>query len=402
MGDIRLLVLLVQMRAPSPLLRQELKYIAGDPITNEIKTKIVCIVLGFKSRMTKFEARDELQQQIARRTGQNTGGQPMNDGSVSFGWFVRNRYLPLREANWKPDTADVKKIQIMKDLVEKFAAVPLDVIDKFMLQTHINHLATFRSKDRVLQARAYLKSIFAEAVEQDFLVKDPSRNVTPPLNLRTKDRMVLTWDQLRLVLANLFAKDRVLLTLEMTDALRPSELFALRWTSFDGGKLTITETVYKGRIRPWGKTKKSLGDVHLPKGLADDLWLWKQECPDPSPAAFIFPNSEGGFMDTGNYRRRVLAPVGGKARITEADLPSAAPRDGDAGAREGIGEGHPGSPASCEARPYGERVYAGAAGEREADGRFCVRGTDGGATGRQSCVRFATECYQSAEVGACK
>ncbi|MGB9253809.1 MAG: hypothetical protein WCC25_03135, partial [Candidatus Korobacteraceae bacterium] len=146
MGDIRLLVLLVQMRAPSPLLRQELKYIAGDPITNEIKTKIVCIVLGFKSRMTKFEARDELQQQIARRTGQNTGGQPMNDGSVSFGWFVRNRYLPLREANWKPDTADVKKIQIMKDLVEKFAAVPLDVIDKFMLQTHINHLATFRSK----------------------------------------------------------------------------------------------------------------------------------------------------------------------------------------------------------------------------------------------------------------
>jgi integrase len=283
-----------------------------DPITNQIKTKIVCIVLGFKSRMTKFEARDELQQQIARRTGQNTRGRPMNDGSVSFGWFVRNRYLPLREANWKPDTAKVKKIEIMKDLVEKFDDVPLDVIDKFMLQTRINHLATFRSKDRVLHARAYLKSIFAEAVEQEFLHKDPSRNVTTPLNLRTKDKTVLTWEQLRLALAHLSAKDRVLLTLEMTDALRPSELFALRWTSFDGGKLTITETVYKGRIRPWGKTKKSLGDVHLPKGLADDLWLWKQECPDPSPAAFIFPNGEGGFMDTGNYRRRVLAPLAKK------------------------------------------------------------------------------------------
>ena len=77
---------------------------------------------------------------------------------------------------------------------------------------------------------------------------------------------MLTWDQLRLVLANLTAKDRVLLTLEMTDALRPSELFALRWRSFDGSKLTITETVYKGRIRPWGKTRRSLGDVHLPKG----------------------------------------------------------------------------------------------------------------------------------------
>jgi hypothetical protein len=31
-----------------------------------------------------------------------------------------------------------------------------------------------------------------------------------------------------------------------------------------------------------------------------------QECPDSSPEGFIFPDAEGGFMDTGNYRRRVL------------------------------------------------------------------------------------------------
>jgi hypothetical protein len=55
-----------------------------------------------------------------------------------------------------------------------------------------------------------------------------------------------------------------------------------------------------------GQTKKSLGRVHLPKELADDLWLWKQECPASSPEAFIFPDAKGGFMDTGNYRRRVL------------------------------------------------------------------------------------------------
>ena len=78
----------------------------------------------------------------------------------------------------------------------------------------------------------------------------------------------------------------------------------------------MAETAYKGKIRPWGKTRKSLGVVHVPKELADDLWLWKQQCPNSSPEAFIFPNKKGGFMDSSNYRNRVLH---GSAR--ELELP---------------------------------------------------------------------------------
>jgi integrase len=143
----------------------------------------------------------------------------------------------------------------------------------------------------------------------DFLLKDPTRGIKIPRNLREKDKTTLTWHQLRAVLASVTTRDRMLLTLEMTDALRPSELFALRWRSFDGSRLKITETVYKGKIRPFGKTKKSLGNVLLPKGVVGGLGPWKQECPDSSPDAFIFPNSDGGFMDTGNYRNRVLTPL---------------------------------------------------------------------------------------------
>ena len=58
----------------------------------------------------------------------------------------------------------------------------------------------------------------------------------------------------------------------------------------------------KARSVTWGKTRKSLGVVHVPQELADDLWLWKQRCPNSSPEAFIFPNKKGGFMDSCNYR----------------------------------------------------------------------------------------------------
>jgi integrase len=165
-----------------------------------------------------------------------------------------------------------------------------------------------------------MKSIFAEAVEQDFLLKDPTRGIKIPRNLREKDKTTLTWHQLRAVLAGVATRDGMLLTLEMTDALRPSELFALRWRSFDGSRLTITETVYRGKIRPFGKTKKSLGDVLLPKGMVDDLWLWKQECADSSPDAFIFPNTEGGFMDTGNYRNRILNALAEKLGLPKLNF----------------------------------------------------------------------------------
>ena len=55
-----------------------------------------------------------------------------------------------------------------------------------------------------------------------------------------------------------------------------------------------------------GQTKKSLSVIHIPPTLTADLVVWKSLCPDPSPEAFVFANQAGSFMDTDNYRKRVL------------------------------------------------------------------------------------------------
>jgi hypothetical protein len=54
--------------------------------------------------------------------------------------------------------------------------------------------------------------------------------------------------------------------------------------------------------------------------MVDDLWLWKQECPDSSPDTFIFPNTDGGFMDTGNYRNRILIPLAKKLGLPKLNF----------------------------------------------------------------------------------
>ena len=191
---------------------------------------------------------------------------------------------------------------------ESCNTTPLDTFDRFTLQLHLNKLARTESRDRVLQIRAYLRDLFAEAVDQDFLAKDPARKLNVPTRLRKSDKTTLTWPQMRTALSSLPLSDRVLMELDMTDALRPGELFALRWKGFNYRQriMQVTETVYRGKIRPWGKTPQSLGPVHIPKQLADDLRSWQQHCPDSSPEAFIFPNKRGGFMNADNYRKRVL------------------------------------------------------------------------------------------------
>ena len=143
------------------------------------------MILGPRSQTKRSEAREALEREITKQNGQTgDASKVMNDGSVSFGWFVRNRFLPLKEANWKEETSKVKKLLIQKDLIDPFDKVPLENFDKFTLQAHLNNLAQTRSRDRILQMRATLR-------------------------------------------------DRVLLELDMTNALRPSELFALRWKCFN-------------------------------------------------------------------------------------------------------------------------------------------------------------------------
>jgi integrase len=80
------------------------------------------------------------------------------------------------------------------------------------------------------------------------------RKVEVPKQLADTDTTILSWDQLRNVLTKLALKDRLILELDMTIALRPSELFGLRWRDFnyDECLLELRETVYRGQASQLG------------------------------------------------------------------------------------------------------------------------------------------------------
>jgi hypothetical protein len=173
-----------------------------DPITGETKWKKQRVgVLGTRSKMTKHQAQDALEAKIKEKTGGTT--EPRADERiVTLGWFTRNRYFPLREGGtWRQSTAVSRKGAIEGDILAKFGDVPIVEIDKVMLQTHLNNLAKTRSAGRVKHALVYTKAIFEEAIDQDFIGKNPARKLILPTELRPVDTTTWNWEQLRLLLS---------------------------------------------------------------------------------------------------------------------------------------------------------------------------------------------------------
>ena len=129
----------------------------------------------------------------------------------------------------------------------------------------------------VRHIRYLLKSIFTEAVEQGYLTRSPVRRLLLPI-VKSVSKPFLTEDEIKKLLARTQGRDRLLLRLVLTTALRPSELFALRWSCFQPQKnlLLITESVYRGKLRPFTKTtdsdsRQNLLKVFLPSILVNEL-----------------------------------------------------------------------------------------------------------------------------------
>jgi len=101
----------------------------------------------------------------------------------------------------------------------------------------------------------------------------------------------------------------------LVTALRPSELFALRWKcfDFDACLLTIKETVYRGQLRAFTKTTEQ-GDtdrltVYVPQAVAVTLIEWCAQSKHNLAEDFIFGTDSGKFWWKENYQRRVLDPI---------------------------------------------------------------------------------------------
>jgi integrase len=266
------------------------------------------VQLGLKAQMDKAEARAKLRDMIGRETS-NVAQAPV---AVTFRWFYENRFLPQKEQQWKVTSRPKTKRFIENYVLKRFGNVMLAELDKFTLQTYLNELAPNFSKSVLTKVRVYLSSILGEAVELEFIIKNPAARLAVPRSGKRVVGLHLTPEQIPIVLFNLSNRDRLIVRMFLVLGLRPGELFALRWNDKGQNSLRVDSSITDG-IEVETKTEGSNTNVWLPISIDTEFEWWRSACKDPSPDAFIFPSARATAINTNNFLFRILKEAGKKA-----------------------------------------------------------------------------------------
>ena len=205
-----------------------------DPQTGEERRRHRSRIVGHKVArhgqppMRKFEAGEELAKIVGPL---NATQSTRRDDRVPLRWFVEHRWQPTLIGNWGASTRKTNRCFVRAILAE-FGDKALRDLDCVDLQSWLNRLADNYSRSMVFHCDTYLKSICAEAVEQDFLAKDPARKLKRP-KTRKPDETRLEWAQYQAVIdAAASLRDKLAIKVGAATAVRPGELFAFRWQSF--------------------------------------------------------------------------------------------------------------------------------------------------------------------------
>jgi integrase len=250
------------------------------------------------------------------------------DSRVTLRKFVETRWIPLREGEWRDSTRQTN-LELLRIVYDRFGSDGLEDIDSVMLQSWLNSLAKKRSGSVVRHIRFFLKAIFLEAIEQDFLKKNPARTLRLPKDLKSRKKEYLTKLEVKTLLGTKWiTRDNIaLLTIMAVMGLRPSELFALRWRCFNKYKSTLSleETIYRGVLRPFTKTTIENDEprfltLPVPMPAYEALMRWKDPYyrdgnVEPGPDEFIFAGPGGNFLHKENYLRRTLIPWADRAGV---------------------------------------------------------------------------------------
>lgn len=245
-----------------------------------------------KAKTPKWKAQQLLQQIIMNEGGGNgVTSKLLPDDSVTFSWFVKQRYIPKREGKWSPAYKKSNAYELEHYLCSRFGNQPLRSLDAFEIQIWLNQLAKKGYSEAVVgHCFTNIRAITRLARKLKFLSEDPAEDLTKP-QTEPIERPVMTRGQIALLLRAINdMHDLCLLYVGIFCGTRTSEVMGMQWKSWNGESLTPHGTAFEGKLYPGRlKTKQSKAPIPVPKLVRPVIENWRRQCADSSPDALMFP-----------------------------------------------------------------------------------------------------------------
>jgi integrase len=244
-----------------------------------------------KAGTPKWKAEQMLHTIILNETGVPAKtSSSIPDESVTFRWFVEERYIPMREGTWSPAYRKINSYEIKHYLVEHFGRIALGKLGAFEIQVWLNKLATQYSQSVVRHCFTNMRAITHMAKKQKYLAEDPAEDVTMPQTKPVEKPLMRPEQILALIDGIQDLHDLCLMYVGIFCGPRASEVLGLQWKSWTGTSLVPHGTAVDGQFYPGRlKTRASRKPIGVPEQVRSVIQAWQQACPDPSPEALMFP-----------------------------------------------------------------------------------------------------------------
>ena len=276
------------------------------------------VYIGRVSEVSKRAANKLKADIVSKETGQLPTLPSGNRGDLLFKEFYEHRFLVLK-VDWSAPHREGFTYIMDSFVLPKFGKLPIAGIDKVMVQSQLNSLAPKYSKSTIKHVRTKMVEVFEEAVEQEFITRNPATKTKIPSTAREPDQPILTEQQLIGLIDGVTDKrDKALLLTGTFCAMRTSEIFGMPWGNFheEGSYFMVNQIAYRGERFKRTKTDASKNTVPIGEQTLAAILAWKAVCKDTSPEALMFPSTnhngrarKGAPMFPGTWLQKKLQPI---------------------------------------------------------------------------------------------
>lgn len=239
-------------------------------------------------------------------------GPPKADGSMTLDQFWQEIYLPIRQRKWTGSTYPDVVNKYKNHILPAFGSVALQDITKASVQIHLGKLVDAgHGKATVEAVRIRLHSILAEALDNDYILKNPCRKVETPTCKATKEPRSLTEPEVQALWDGTAGREYLFWRILILTGARIGEVLALERADLRPDGLMIDEAVVNGQVKLPKRNKIRL--AALPESLRAELeeWLTGHD------SRLLFPTPRGLVYHRG---RKEIHQIAVRGRTIIPDL----------------------------------------------------------------------------------